>query len=254
MTEELTRQFLYYPDRLPVEIPPPLWAGNPKEVWINTSDSTKIHGLWWPAPENRPVVLFLHGNAQEVYSWSLVREDLAALNLRMLLIDYRGYGKSEGEPGEEGLYLDGHGALDWLSSQGASDSEILVFGKSLGGAVACEIAQDRNLLGLILESTFSSLESVAGHLFPPAIAQVAAGNAYCSIDKIASIHCPLLVIHGDVDTLIPVEEGKALYAAANEPKELYIVRGADHNDVGMVAGSSYIKHISDWLKNSGVRS
>lgn len=247
MIEELIKEFLYYPDRLPAEMPPPSWAMDPEEVRIDTSDGTRIHGLWWSEPEGRPVILFLHGNAQEVYSWSPVREELSPLGFRMLLIDYRGYGKSEGEPGEQGLYLDGFGALDWLSGKGVEDKDILVFAKSLGGGVACEIARDKDFLGLVLESTFSSLESVGSRLFPPAIAQVAAGDAYCSIDKIPSIHCPILVIHGDEDTLIPVDEGLALFEAANEPKEIYIVKGAGHNDVSMVAGGEYIERISSWL-------
>lgn len=132
LDDEIER-FLYYPDPLPPDMPPPRWAEGSREVWMNTEDGLRIHGLWWPEPAGRPAILFLHGNAQEVYSWSLVRQDLAALECRMLLIDYRGYGKSQGEPGEAGLYADGRAALGWLAGEGIAQGDIVVFGKSLGG-------------------------------------------------------------------------------------------------------------------------
>ncbi|MBN1289555.1 MAG: alpha/beta hydrolase [Actinobacteria bacterium] len=248
MLEDVIKQYLYYPDRLPQHLPPPPWADGSDEIWIETSDDTRIHGLWWPEPSGKPALLFLHGNAQEVYSWSLIREELSPLNLRMLLIDYRGYGKSEGEPGEQGLYLDGAGAVDWLNSAGIDDKDILVFGKSLGGAIACELASNRSFKGLILESTFTSLDSVAQYLFPAVVAFSPEIDSYDSIGKIGSIECPLLVIHGENDDLIPVEEGKALFNMANEPRELFIVKGAGHNDVSAVAGAEYAERIAEWLE------
>lgn len=248
MLEDSIKQFLYYPDRLPQHLPPPPWAEGAEEIWIDCSDDTRIHGLWWPDPEDKPVILFLHGNAQEAYSWSPVRKDLEPLDHRLLLIDYRGYGKSEGEPNEEGLYADGNGALDWLGKKGIEDRDVVIFGKSLGGAVACEIAADRSFKGIILESTFSSLESVAEHLFPPIMAFSPETDMYDSINKIKSTNSPVLVIHGDKDELIPVEEGKTLFENANDPKELFIVEGAGHNDVSMVAGEEYSGRIKSWVE------
>lgn len=243
----LVRRFLYYPDRLPRELPPPSWAGGGQEVWMECPDGVSIHGLWWPEPEGAPVILFLHGNAQEVYSWSLVSRELAPLGCRLLLIDYHGYGKSGGEPHEEGLYLDGRAALEWLAARGIGDADIVIFGKSLGGGVACEIAQNRELKALILESTFTSLQGVAKRLFPMLPKGIPLGESYASAEKIANVRCPVLVIHGDLDELIPVEEGLALFDKAPEPKELYLVRGAGHNDVSMVAGPEYTRRISSFL-------
>jgi hypothetical protein len=182
-----------------------------------------------------------------VYSWSLVREDLEAAACRLLLIDYRGYGKSEGEPSESGLYLDGRASLSWLQGQGIPAGDTVIFGKSLGGGVACEIARDRVLAGLVLESTFTSLASVAGNLFPFAPGMKPGAHAYDSVNKLKEISCPLLVIHGERDMLIPVAEGLALYQAAGEPRELFIVRGAGHNDVSIVAGEAYGRTLRDWL-------
>jgi len=249
--ENLARRFLYYPDRLPPDLPPPAWADGAEEVWMECEDGVRIHGLWWKEPEGAPAILFLHGNAQEVYSWSLVHRELEPLGCRLLLIDYHGYGKSGGEPHERGLYLDGEAALGWLKEKGISEGEVIVFGKSLGGAVACEIARDRRLRALILESTFTSLSSVARKLFPFLPRGVPLGESYASLEKIGKARCPVLVIHGDRDELIPVEEGMELYRAAPEPKELYLVPGAGHNDVSLVAGVEYPQRIAAFLERHG---
>jgi len=248
MSDEMFEKFLYYPDRLTPDARPPAWTPpGAEEVWLTCEDGVRIHGLWWGEPAGRPAILFLHGNAQDVYSWSLVREDLQEAACRLLLIDYRGYGKSEGEPFESGLYMDGRAALSWLEEQGIPAGGTVIFGKSLGGGVACEIARGKELAGLVLESTFTSLASVAGNLFPFAPDMKPGAQAYNSVNKLPEIGCPLLVIHGDRDMLIPVAEGLALYQAAGEPKELFIVRGAGHNDVSIVAGEAYGRTLRDWL-------
>lgn len=251
--ESLARKFLYYPDRIPVDLPPPPWAEEAVEVWMECADGVRIHALWWGEPEDAPVILFLHGNAQEVYSWSLVHRDLKPLECRMLLIDYHGYGKSGGEPHEKGLYLDGEAALRWLAGNGVPPEKTVVFGKSLGGAVACEIARDRPLRALILESTFTSLSSVARKLFPFLPRGVPLGETYGSLEKIGRARCPVLVIHGERDELIPMEEGLELYRAAPEPKELYLVPGAGHNDVSLVAGEEYVRRIGSFLESCSGR-
>ena len=246
--DNLARRFLYYPDPLPEDMPPPGWAGGAEEVWMECEDGVRIHGLWWPEPEGAPVILFFHGNAQEVYSWSLMHEELAPVGCRLLLIDYHGYGKSGGEPHEAGLYMDGRASLQWLRERGVDDAEIIVFGKSLGGGVACEIAQERKFKALVLESTFTSLARVARKLFPFFPPGVPLGEVYDSVGKIANTRSPILVIHGEMDELIPVGEGLDLFAAAPEPKELYLVSGAGHNDVSLVAGNEYARRIASFLR------
>jgi uncharacterized protein len=246
--DEMVRKLLYYPDRLPRDLPPPRWAGACEEVWLRAEDGVEVHGLWWPEPAGAPVVLFFHGNAQEVYSWSLVHEDLEPLGCRLLLVDYHGYGKSGGEPREECLYMDGRAALAWLGERGVSDSEVIVFGKSLGGAVACEVAQGRAFRALVLESTFTSLLSVSRRLFPVLPGGVELAESYASAEKIGNAACPVLVIHGDRDELIPAGEGRALFDAAPDPKQLYLVGGAGHNDVSLVAGDEYARHIASFLR------
>jgi hypothetical protein len=246
--ENLARRFLYYPGPLPANMPPPAWAGNAEEVWMECEDGVRIHGLWWSEPEGAPVILFFHGNAQEVYSWSLIHQELAATGCRLLLIDYHGYGKSGGEPHEAALYLDGKASLEWLSDKGVDEGDIVVFGKSLGGAVACEVTQGRDFKAMVLESTFTSLARVSRKLFPFFPPGVGIGEVYDSVAKIPRVRCPIMIIHGELDELIPVGEGLDLYAAAPEPKELFLVPGAGHNDVSLVAGSEYARRIASFLR------
>ncbi len=247
LSAELVRRFFYYPTPTPELMPPPLWAAGSREVWMRASDGTRLHALWWPQPAGAPVILFFHGNAQNDFAWALVHQDLEPLGCRMLLPDYRGYGKSEGRPSEQGLYLDGKAALDWLASESVAESEIILFGKSLGGGVACHLVPERPFLGLVLESTFTSMKSVASRLLPFAPANVPLPETYPSAEKLARKACPLLVIHGTLDTLVPVAEGNALYGLAPPPKKLYLVEGAGHNDVSLVAGSDYARNIGAWL-------
>lgn len=244
---DMMRRLLYYPDRLPPDLPPPAWAGRCEEVRLECEDGLSIHGLWWPEPAGAPVILFFHGNAQEVYSWSPVQMEFEPLGCRLLLVDYHGYGKSDGEPGEQALYVDGRASLAWLAERGVGDGDIIVFGKSLGGAVACEIAQDRRFRALILESTFTTLASVASRLFPLIPGGLELSESYESIEKIVRVACPILVIHGGRDELIPAREGLRLFEAAPSPKELYLVDGAGHNDVSYIAGGEYARRIRSFL-------
>jgi len=249
MMEGLVRKFLYYPTRIDPDAPLPYYIRGATEVWIDTPAGNRIHALHWPAPVARPTILFFHGNAQTVFEWALIREELAPLECGLLLPDYPGYGKSQGAPGEAANYDAAHGAWQWLSeSAGVPAAKVVIFGKSLGGGVSTEIARGKTFKGLVLESTFTSIPSVMRQLLPfiPA-GTLLKGELYESLNKLADIHAPLLVVHGTRDELIPVGEGKRLYEAANEPKQLYLVEGAGHNDVSMVAGETYGRTLRRWL-------
>lgn len=228
---------------------------------MNAADGNEIHGLYWPPPTDRaddgadegagrrPTVLFLHGNAQTVFEWAMVRADLQVLGAGMLLIDYPGYGKSRGIPTEESLYAAGRAALAWLVEVRATPlADIVVFGKSLGGGVATELCVDAEVRGLVLESTFCSVLAVARRMVPFIPESLGfKSERYPSIERMARITAPVLVIHGDRDALIPVRQGRELYDRANEPKQLYVVKGAGHNDVASTAGPDYGARIRDWL-------
>lgn len=247
MLSSLVRQMLYYPTPLLREEPLPPYAADAQEVWLDGRDGSRLHGLYWPADEGRPTILFFHGNAQSVYEWALVREDLAAMDCGLLLVDYPGYGKCGGKPHEEALYAAGRAWLAWLVDR-VGPTKIILFGKSLGGGVVGEIAQHHYLLGIMLESTFRSVAHVAEQLFPmlPANPELTT-ERYANIEKLANIHVPVLIIHGQRDELIPYAEAEGLFAAANEPKQLYTVPSAGHNDVSISAGPAYGDTLRAWL-------
>jgi uncharacterized protein len=247
--EQLVRQYLYYPLAIGRDAPIPSYIKGAREVWCTSEPGDEIHGLYWPAPPGRPTFLFFHGNAQSVYEWGLINEEFAPAECGLLLIDFPGYGKSSGTPSEEGLYAAGHAALSWLTeTEKIDERSIVIFGKSLGGGVATEIALGRNIGGVILESTFRSISSVLSNLLPviPPGTQLT-GQNYDSISRIDKIDAPILVIHGIEDELIPLAEGQALYDRAKQPKELYLVKGATHNDVSLVAGLQYGITLRKWL-------
>jgi fermentation-respiration switch protein FrsA (DUF1100 family) len=248
MFDDLVRQFLYYPVRLADDAPLPYYAKDAREVRMDAADGNRIHGLYWPAAAGRPTILFLHGNAQSVFEWALIREEFHPLDCGLFLIDYPGYGKSTGTPSEAALYAAGRAALAWLAGEAVPASRTVVFGKSLGGGVTGEIAQGAEVLGVVLESTFRSIPSVVARLLPmvPAGA-VFRAERYDTASKIGNLRAPVLVIHGTDDELIPVAEGKALFDLAHEPKRLYLVPGAGHNDVSMVAGDAYGRTLRAWL-------
>ena len=257
MIEQLVRQFLYHPNRLAREAPLPAWAQEATEVWMRADDGNDIHGLYWSPPAAgpsigglRPTILFLHGNAQTVFEWAMVQRELAPAACGLLLIDYPGYGKSSGVPSEFSLYAAGRAALAWLASDRDTPADrVILFGKSLGGGVATELAVTAPVRGVVLESTFCSIPEVAKRLIPfmPA-SLVFRTERYDSLARMERIAAPVLIIHGDQDSLIPVRQGRALHERANQPKTLRIVPGAGHNDVSMTAGSDYGSWLRDWVE------
>ncbi len=247
--EGIIKNFLYYPTKLSPDASPPAYAGDAEQVWIASADGERIHGLYWSAPAERPTVLFFHGNAQSVFEWALVQQELAPLECGLLLIDYPGYGKSSGSPSEAGLFAAGRASLSWLADQqNTPASDVILFGKSLGGPVAVEVAQQVTVKGVVLESTFRSFPSAVSRVIPllPADSLIQT-ERFEVISKVATIGAPLLVIHGTTDQLIPCEEGRQLYERAAEPKQLYLVEGAGHNDVSLVAQSEYAARLRRWL-------
>jgi fermentation-respiration switch protein FrsA (DUF1100 family) len=160
------------------------------------------------------------------------------------MFDYRGYGRSEGSPDEDGIYRDGRAAFDYVKSLSKVDSQsIILWGTSLGGAVAVDVAMYRKAAGLILESTFTSAKDFAAVHYPFFISRYLLRTKLNSIDKISAIHVPLLVMHGTQDGIVPIRLGRELFAAANEPKEFYEIAGADHNDTYFIGGPKYFQHV-----------
>jgi len=208
-----------------------------QDVWLRTRDGVRLHGWWVEAPGSRLITLFLHGNGGNLaHSPGHLRE-IAAAGSSVLILDYRGYGKSAGRPTERGLYRDADAGYDYLIGMGYEPGQIVAHGASLGSAVAVDLARRRPCAGVILECPFTSFSAIAGMIVPVVGRLFASG--FNTRRKIPGVHAPLLVIHGDHDRTIPQAMGRAVFEAANEPKSFWPVAGATHIDIVETAGPLY---------------
>lgn len=219
-----------------------------QDRWITTRDGVRLHGWWIPAPADAPVVLFLHGNAGNISHRLDTIALLARLGAGVLIIDYRGYGRSEGSPGEQGSYEDARAALDHLGSElGVPAHRVVVFGRSLGGGVASWLAANQPCAGLILESTWTSLPDLATTIYPVFPVRMLARIRYDTRSRIGQARCPVLVVHSRDDEIVPVSHGERLFAAAREPRQLLLIRGS-HNEGFLRSGAAYRDGIARFLR------
>jgi hypothetical protein len=215
-----------------------------EDCWLKAEDGVKLHG--WFAPADSPIatLVMFNGNAGNISHRIPVIKALRDVGFNVFMIDYRGYGRSEGSPNEQGVYRDGRAAYDFVATRPGIDSaRIVLYGTSLGGAVSVDVAVKRPALALILESTFSSARDVARVAYPFLPVQWILRSKFDSAEKIRSIHVPVLFIHGDHDSIIPIALGRKLFDAANEPKKFLTIPGADHNDLFWVGGRAYLEQI-----------
>jgi fermentation-respiration switch protein FrsA (DUF1100 family) len=195
-------------------------------------------------------VLFFHGNGGNISHRLVAARALADAGANVLLFDYRGYGRSTGRPAEAGTYRDARAALLALRAQPGLDAAPVVYlGESLGGAVATELAVAEPPAALVLQSTFTSVREMA-RLHYPFIPSALVPAAYPTLDRIARVRCPVLILHGDRDDIVPLAHGQALFARAAGSKRLDVVRGAGHNDLLTVAGAAYGVTIAAWAREA----
>ena len=248
----LDRQYVYFP--APWEERD--WAslsGLPlEEVWFRAEDGTRLFGWFLAAGAagSQPVLLWSHGNAGNVTHRLDPLAELHRRGLSVFLFDYRGYGRSEGTPSEEGLYLDALAAYGHLlNERKIPTARIIPFGTSLGAAVAGDLARRRPAAGLILEAPFPSIKAVARSAFRGLPAHLFVRARFELARRLRDVHVPVLVLHGDRDRTIPFELGRAVFAAANEPKQFVVIPGADHNDLHLVGGESYYQALLNFARN-----
>jgi uncharacterized protein len=203
-----------------------------EDVHFQSSDGTKLHGWYVPQENPRAIILYCHGNAGNLTDWTdVVRILHDRVGATVMIFDYRGFGKSEGKSSEGGVLADARAARAWLAKRAnCSETDIVLMGRSLGGAVAIDLAANDNARGLVLESTFTSMPEVGKTLFPLLPMRILVRSQFKSIAKIGSYHGPLLQSHGTADRLISYAMGTQLFDRANEPKRFVPIPGGDHND------------------------
>jgi pimeloyl-ACP methyl ester carboxylesterase len=215
---------VFFPDRAVPDPPPGV-----EERRFAASDGVRLHA-WWAGPPDAPAtLLWSHGNGGNIAGRVDVLCALAARGVGVLAYDYRGYGRSEGEPSEEGVHRDVLGAWDHLRARGVAPGRIVAFGESLGAAVSVRLATERPCAGLVLVSPFTRLADVARVHYGPL--GVLAGTRFDTVARIGRVRGPLLVAHGDRDEIVPFALGVRLFEAAPEPKRFLRLEGAAHNDV-----------------------
>ncbi|RJP34245.1 MAG: alpha/beta hydrolase [Candidatus Omnitrophota bacterium] len=215
-------------------------------IFFNTKDHIRLHGWYVPADAPIASLLFCHGNGGNItYRVDSLRQ-FHSIGLNTFIFDYRGYGKSEGKLSEKGTYTDAAAAFEWLQNRNP-DLPLILFGRSLGAAIAIDLAMNVKANALICESGFTSIADRGQELFPFLPVRLINTIRYDSIAKIPSITIPLLVIHSVDDEIIPIHHGQKLFDAAPEPKEFLTIHGG-HNDGFFLSETEYLQGIAEFLK------
>ncbi|MGH2774610.1 MAG: alpha/beta hydrolase [Actinomycetota bacterium] len=217
------------------------------DVNFNAEDGVRLNGWWVPGQVNDATLLWFHGNAgnlsDRVALLKLLHDEL---DVGVFMFDYRGYGRSEGKPSEAGLYADARAALEVTRRRaGVHRGEVVLFGQSLGAAVAVELANAHPVRGVVLESAFTSIPDMARHHYAFLPVGPFLKTSFDSEARISGIDAPLLMLHGADDDIVPLDMGQKLFAAAKAPKEFNAVEGAGHND--MYLQGDYIATLRGFL-------
>ncbi len=228
------RRLLYFPD--PTAPDPASW-GVPEmaAVRVDTADGLDLLAWYRAAADGRPTLVFFHGNAGHIgYRGGKMRPYLDA-GFGVLLLAWRGYSGNSGSPAEDGLYHDGRAALSFLAQAGVPPSRVVLYGESLGSAIAVQLATEmapgQPVAALVLESPFTSTADVAAHHYWYMPVRYLVRDRFETERKIGSIGAPLFIVHGEEDRIVPVDHGRALFEAASEPKEARFIPAAGHNDI-----------------------
>ena len=219
-----------------------------EDVYLVTDDKIKIHGWYVPHPDAKATLLFFHGNAGNISHRIESIFIFYNIGLSVFIIDYRGYGNSDGRPSEHGTYRDAMAAWNYLvDERHLRPDEIIVFGRSLGGAVAASLAAKVTPAAVILESTFTSIKELGTHYYPYLPVSWISRIHYPVDEHITSFNCPVLIIHSHQDELVPVRFGQRLFEYALEPKMFLSISGT-HNGGFLLSKDVYVKGIKHFFK------
>ena len=221
------RKLLYYPN-FDGHIKGDGLSHSFENINIKTKDNINLKGWFHLKDPKKKTILFFHGNAGTLDNRIYKLNFLGNLDVNFLIIAWRGYSGSSGKPSEFGLYQDAKSALNWLNSKGITDDKIVLYGESLGTSVAIEVGQNRDFAGIILEAPFTSMIDIGKKHYPFFPVKLLLKDKYVSKNKIKNIKCPILIMHGKADTIVPFYMGKKMYELANEPKYSYFSEYDDH--------------------------
>ena len=254
---------IYFPTRYPAGVwEPSLLGVSAEEVFFETADGLQLHGWWIEAQgsassppsaevsegtEGPPVLIWFHGNAGNLTYRGPHAQRLAEEGLAVFLFDYRGYGRSEGSPTEAGLYTDSEAAYEYLTTaREVAAARVVLFGRSLGSAPAARLSTRVAHAGTILVTPFPSAKSMARRMFLGLPLYWFARSEFPVGDWVEERTQPLMVIHGESDSVVPYGLGEQVFAAAAQPKEFVSLPGADHNDILLAGGSRYLDAVREF--------
>ena len=241
-------RLVFYPETGREIIATPAQLGFPYEdLHLTTSDGISLHGWFIPAAQPRGTVLFLHGNAGNISHRLDSVQMFHRLGYSTLIFDYRGYGNSGGTPTEQGTYRDAGAAWHYLVEQRHIPAcRIVLFGESMGGAIAAWLAAREKPAALVIASGFTSVPDLAQHIYPYLPARWLARIRYDTRDYLRTVTAPVLIAHSPQDEIVPYEQGGALYAAANPPKQFMELAGG-HNDGFIFMREAWVGVLADFL-------
>jgi len=238
--------YIYYPERN-LQADPSTIGLQFDGVCFETADGVTLSGWFIPSDGARGIILFCHGNAGNISHRLESIQIFHRLGLDVFIFDYRGYGQSEGKPTEQGTYEDVKAAWRYLiEERQLAPSEIIIFGRSLGGAVASWLAQSHTPGALILESTFTSLGDAAAALYPYLPVKLLLRFQYNTAEYLDRVNCPALIIHSRNDEIMPFSHGCQLFEVAREPKEFLEITGT-HNEGFMTSGKHYEEGLNAFI-------
>ena len=243
---------IFFPDATLDQIPTD-WGLGYEDVFLKTEDGVRLHGWYIPRHGSQQTLLFFHGNAGNIAHRGASVAIFHRLGLNVFIFDYRGYGKSQGKPDESGLYKDARAAWRYLTDERGFDrKDIILFGRSLGGAVAAELAAEVRPGGLILESTFSSARDMADAVFPVLSRLIFLRYDFDTVAYVERVECPVLVLHSPDDEIIPFRLGEKIFQVGNGPKSFVRMRGG-HNSGFLMSQPDYERAIGAFISsvNSG---
>lgn len=224
------RGLIYHPRS--GDMSPKVWGlKQVRLVTIQTSDGLSLKAWYSPAKNNKPTILYLHGNYGHLGHRAGRIKPYIKAGFGVLLLSYRGFSGNKGQPTEQGLYLDARAAIQYLNLQGVSSNCIVLLGESLGTGVAVKMAEESQVGAVILRSPYTSLVEVAKNRYPIFPVSLMLKDRFESIKRIKNVYAPALFIHGKKDRVIPLSQGEALYLAANEPKVFKLYPRAGHNNL-----------------------